>query len=477
MTNLQSRPAWRGLSGMVSLLCLVLLLPGLARASEERTVSPALGTRLIELMALDETRDWATAIAGYDGLLDRDRLSPYERATILTLRGRTHYAAGDTARAIADWRTAIALDALAPDDLNALRINTGQLLMATDEIRAGLNLIEAALANGAALNSEIAFRLAQGYGQLGEYSPGIVRARQALALAEPIERRHYSLLLYFVQQLGFGEEELSLMEAMVQAWPDEKAGWASYAALLARADREEDAFGINRIMYLNGMLTESDEIVRLAQYYSHYEYPYRGAVLLERELNAGRVEPVARNLTLLANLWRQAREWDRAMPVLRRVATSTGAGADFERLGEALYQSAQYVEAEAMFDQALRRGNLNRPGDTWTLIGNARVEQGKLVAAIEAFSEALRWDYSRATAQGWIDYIERKIAITETAAALPLMVTIEDCRFSIEEMRRTVPTASDPGYDELGRRLFALPTRCTPYFNVYGELFPEYERA
>lgn len=472
---------------LTAALLLAALLAGPARAvqaagprdagaRQDGAISPAIGRAIGALMEEEADGDWPAAASGYSRLLDAGGASAHERAVLLQLLGRSLWEAGDTQGAIDAWRRAIALNALPEDPLNTLRINTGQLLLAQGEYREGVTLIENALARGAAPSAGLAMRLAQGYGQLGEPEPGLGYARQAFALADPPERPHFSILLYFYQQMEMVPEQTALLARMVARWPGEKAYWTSYAALLAQSGREADAFEINRILYLNGMLGESAELVRLARYYSYYEYPYGGAVMLERELNAGRVAPEAENYRLLADLWRQAREWDRARPVLHRVATLTGAGPDYEKLGEALYQAGDFAEAEAVLEQALSRGGLTRPGDTWTLVGNSRVEQDDLLGAIDAFERALDWAYSRATAQGWLGFIERKIAIRRDGERLAHLTEIERCELTIERLRRGVIVSADQ-VDSLGRRVFDLPAGCEAYFDIYGRLLPEHERA
>jgi len=473
--------------GLAALVLFAALLCGPAhpvQAADNRqvgphhgeTISPRLGGAIVTLMEREADGDWAAAAQGYARLLETGGPGLHERAVLLQLLGRARWEAGDTAGAIAAWRRAIALDALPEDQANTLRINTGQLLLSRSEYREGVTLIEQALSRGSEVNAGLAMRLAQGYGQLGELEAGLGRARQAFALADPPERPHFSILLFFYQQMDMLPEQTALLGRMVARWPGEKAYWTSYAALLAQAGREQDAFEINRILYLNGMLTGSEELVRLARYYSHYEYPYGGAAMLERELNAGRVEPEAENYRLLADLWRQAREWERARPVLRRVATLTGEGPDYERLGEALYQAGDFREAEAMFEQALSRGGLARPGDSWTLVGNSRVEQDDFLGAIEAFERALDWGYSRATAQGWLDFIERKIAIQRDGERFARLTAIERCELDIERLRRGVVVSQDQ-VDSQGRRVFDLPAGCEAYFDIYGRLLPEHERA
>jgi tetratricopeptide (TPR) repeat protein len=448
------------------------------RDGAEQTISPALGEGLLELLEMEESGAWLEVEAGYTRLIEERALTPYERAVLLRQRGRARYELERLDAAISDWRSVIALAVLPDEDANALRINTGQLLMAAEDFRAGINLIEAAIDCGTPLTVDLAVRLAQAHGRLDDHTGGLPYARTAFTMAESgggASRNQFSLLLYFYQQLERTPEQLGLMEQMVTRWPAEKANWTSYASLLAQVGRETDAFEVNRIMYLNGMLNSSQELVRLAQYYSYYDYPYGGAVMLEREINAGRVEAETANMQLLANLWRHAREWERALPVLERVATTSGAGPDYETYGEALFQAGNFREAEAVFVQAINRGGLSRPGDTWTYLGNVRVEMDAFNAAEQAFLRALDWEYSRAGAQGWLQFISSKRRIMRQGAALERTITIESCELAIQRARLQVVVSEDE-YDSEGLRVLDLPEMCEPWFDTYGHRRPESDR-
>ena len=480
------RPAreagWARLALATLILTLTITgLPASQALDDERAagvLSPSIANRMLELIEMEALDAWGDAEAGYTALLETRALSDYERAVLLRQRGRASYELDNMAGAISDWRTVLSLAALPEEDANALRVNTAQLLLVDGQYRSGINLLEAAIARGVALNADLAMRLAQAYAQDDDHEGGLVHAREAFRLAEAeaaTGRRHFSILLHYYQHLDRVPDQLSLMEMMVARWPDEKPHWTSYAALLAQTGREGDAFEVNRIMYVNGMLNSSEELIRLAQYYSWYDYPYGGAVMLEREFNAGRVEGSIRNMQLLANLWRHAREWERSLPVLERVATTSGAGPDYEIYGEALYQAARFREAEAMFIQALNRGGLSRPGDVWTYVGNARMELDDLNGASRAFIEALDWEYSRAGAQGWLDFIASKREILQAAARLEVLTTIETCELAIGRERRQVVTSEDE-YDHTGRRVLDLPDICETWFNVYGDRLRAAER-
>lgn len=474
---------------LVSILPLGAGMAGQALAqdpprSEAQVFRPAIGDRVMRALEAEAEGHHSEAVAAYDALLATDRLTGFEQASVLQLRGRAWYALNDPGLAIADWRRAIALNALPVETANILRINTGQLLLAQEEYRSGVFMIETALTLGAEANADIALRLAQGYAQLQDYGSGLRWAEAAFAQADPRQERHYMLLLFYYQALDLNSDELTLIRDMVDRWPEEKRYWTALASLLARTGEAREAFEVNAVMYVNGLLSESDELIRLAQYYAFYDYPYRGADILQRELNSGRIDQEPANYRLLASLWRQAREWDRAEPVLRRVATTTGRGADYEALGEALYQAGEFSEAEAMFVQALNRGGIRRPGQTWALLGNARHEQDNLEGAIEAFEVALGYDYVRENAQGWINFIESEIAIRSPSGprepgseiAVPDRVMLEECEIWIDRARGQTPTHRDE-FDEAGYRLFTLPERCAPYLDRYGNRLPEWEEA
>ncbi len=468
-----------GVSGVFSVIALLLTVAPVSAhefqtAEENQVLRPRVGDQILRYIEAEQEGLWQDAANGYSALLEEGRLQPFEEATVLQLRGRVYYELEQPLRAVTDWRRAINLNALGEETNNSLRLNSGQLLIGEADYAGGTQLIETALAMGAPLSADIAMRMAQAYGQMEDFASGLPFARQAFDLADNRQQRHYSLLLFYFQNLDMQDEQLALVVDMVELWPEEKRYWSSWAALLARDGQEVEAFNVNVIMYNNGLLTENDELVRLVQYYAYNGYPYRAGDILSRELNSGRVEETPEHLRMLAGFWRQAREWDRALPVLHRVATTTGFGPDYEALGEALYQRGQFAEAEVMFEQALEQGNIRRPGDTMTLIGNSRFEQDHLLDAIDAFERALSWEYSRATAQGWIDFIERRIAIEAQGERFVHTTNIEGCENWLEAERRSVATRQTE-FTEDGRRLFDLPSECGTYFNRLGERLPEWQ--
>ncbi|MEE2527022.1 hypothetical protein V0U79_11645 [Hyphobacterium sp. HN65] len=439
-----------------------------ASNAENRTMSAAIGEPILAAQACLDEENYTCVLNTLTPLLGRE-INSYERFIILRMRGVAYYSQDNIPAAIRDFEGAINTGAGLLDENTALRTNVGQLYIITERYTEGINSLEQALREGADLTAGLSMLLAQAYAQADRYSGGLRYAESQYNMASPRERRNYDMLLLYYQQLERVPDQLRLISDMVERWPGDRNIWTSLVALMARTNNESGAFEANKLMYLNGMLTDERELVRLAQYYSYFEYPYRGAVILEREMNAGRVSRTNENLEILANMWRQAREYERAIPVLQAVAAQ-GDGEDYLRLAEALYNENRLAEAENAFETSINRGGLSRPGDAIALLGNVRYELDNRQGALAAFRQCTGYSYSRRTCTGWISFITNEINAETQRAELRVRVDTEECRNTVREAINLVTiTGSEDDFDEEGRAIINVPERCQNYFDQYGD--------
>lgn len=434
----------------------------------DRTMSAQMGEPILAAQECLNADDFNCVVSTLSPLLNQNP-NNFERFVIYRMRGAAYFSMERIPQAIQDFEAAINTGAATTDETVSLRINIAQLYIVTERYSEGIAAFEQAIRDGATLNAPLAMMLAQAYGQAERYSEGVRYAQIAFDQASPRERRHYDLLLFFLQQLDRVPQQRDLVQEMVERWPGERNYWTSLVALMARTEDEQGAFEANKLMYLNGMLNEEREIVRIAQYYSYFEYPYRGAVILEREMNAGRVSRSRQNLESLANMWRQAREFERAIPVLRQLAEQTNDGDDYLKLAEALYQENELAEAESAFEAALQRGGFNRPGDAWALLGTVRYERNNRQSALQAFARCANMAESRRTCQGWTTFINGELRAERQREELIERVNVEECRNTVRaavELATLVSTGDDLEGDRL---VVDVPERCQPYFNRFGD--------
>jgi len=405
--------------------------------TEGRVLSTSAGEAIIaaqEALAA-EPPDNKTAIAVLTKLLEKPKLTPYERAISLQIRGGAYYAEGNIKGTIKDWEAAIATGAFNQSEIDSLTPNIGQLYIAEGQYVKGATILENWLRNGGKANDRIHLMIAQSWLQADEYRKALPHAEAAFRMANPKKKKHFDILNYIYHELKMPAKQAALLEEEVSIWPDDKKIWRAIASLKQQANKSREAFEVNKIMYLNGMLQKERELLALAQYYSYYEVPYRGASILEREMNAGRVSKSKKNLELLANMWRQAREYDRAIPILTAAANIAADGSLYEKLGEAYYAEEQYDKAEKAFRKAIAKG-IKKPGNAYVLIANSLYERDKPRAAIKEFQKAAEYPYSRKTAKGWIRFIRGEFEVARKQAEFKNKVKLDECKNQLDRKKR-----------------------------------------
>jgi len=397
---------------------------------EGRAMSSKIGEKVLAAQEFlqAEPPQYAEAMTILNEVLSREGLSPFEKAISHQLRGSARYGTNNMRGTIADWQAAIDTGVFTPDEVAGLTLNIGQLWIAENEYRKGAILLENWLKGGGKGNESIHMMIAVAWSQEDEFRKALPHAEAGFRMANPKQKKHFDLLNFLYNTLKMYGKQAALLEQQVSIWPDDKQIWGSIASLKAQANKSKEAFEINKIMYLNGMLTSENELVQLTQYYSFYEVPYRGAKILEREMNAGRVSKSKKNLELLSNMWRQAREYDKAIPVLTQAASVASNGRLYEQLGEAYFAETRYKEAEDAFRKALAKGGLKKPGNVYVLIANSLYERDKPMAAIKEFKNGLNYSYSRKAASGWITFIQGSFEVERKRRAFQKAVKLDECK-------------------------------------------------
>jgi len=219
--------------------------------------------------------------------------------------------------------------------------------------------------------------------------------------------------------------QADIVKQMINRWPEDKTLWDAWASMLANGGREQEAFEGTKMLYLGGALNSEDDLLKVVQYYSFYDMPYQAAEILEREMNANRISRTPAQLKQLSGLFRQAREYKRAIPVLEQAASQSGDAKLYADLGEALYNEGSCQKSETAFNEAINRGY--DAGKSWMLIANCRYDQTNTLerlncemtdtqmaeapitkarlSAINAFNQVPNSSRERKNASKWIQFI------------------------------------------------------------------------
>lgn len=430
------------------------------RRSEEarqKTLDPRVAQDLLEAYELLEEDDYAAALQQLNRLLDRrgDSMKPFDKASVLQIRGTANVNLENMDAALEDFAAALELDALPLDQQNRLRFNMAQLYFINERYRDAIEFFEEWMDGDVDVTDTAYFMLAASYFNLDEYQEAVGPIRRAIELAAEPDKRYYDLLNIVYSNLDNIADRTELLEEMVEIWPNELNYWRQLSALYLEQGERMKSFAALETAYINDLVEDESDMILLAQYYSTFDNPHRGARMIEREMEAGRIERNVENLELLSQLWSQAREHSKAIPVLRQAAELSDEGLLSFKLGQALLANEENEDAEAALETAIEKGlEDSRAAEAWMLLGNARFNQAgpgdreQREDADEAFARAERFGSTRRQASDWRAYINA-INQTESRQAALEQEQSEDLAVAAQERLLTACRAQQLAGSEL----------------------------
>lgn len=363
-----------------------------------------------------EAKQYAQADTGLKALLAQEKLSPYEVAQIWNLTGYSYYLQERYPEAISAYDKVLAQPEL-PEALLLSTLKTkAQLQFTIEDYANALKTIEQLMAAVPEPAADVFMLQGQAYFQMGDYKRALPPIKQAVDMYREqgnTPRENWLLLLrvcYY--ELGDFKNMITTLEELIQYYPKD-----TYLLTLAGAHSElgdtKKQLAIVEVLYEKGFLTTSAHIVNLANLYLLHETPIKAAVLLEKEIKAGRVEDNDRNLRLLSQAWYVARENEKSIPPLQRAAELSNDGELYVRLAQSHINLENWDEAAKALQQGLKLGGLTRRDTANVMLGMAMFNQKKFAAARTAFEAAMDDQRSRRTAQQWLAYVDSEIRRNE----------------------------------------------------------------
>lgn len=422
--------------------------------SEGRQFSSKAGQVVNEALTLINESQHNAALSKLNEALSIDPLNAYERATIYQMQGASYYELNQYGAAITAFENSINSGGLLPNEADSLRVNVAQLLIANGQYAEGAQKLENYLNNGGQQKPQYVEMLTQAWVQSDNYSRALPWAQKWFDQASPKERKHFDLLNFLYNNLGQPGKQADIVKQMINRWPEDKTLWDAWASMLANGGREQEAFEVSKMLYLGGALTQESDLMKVVQYYSFYDMPFQAAQILEQEMNRGRITSSPEKLVQLSDLFRQAREYKRAIPILEKAAAASGKGKLFADLGEALYNEGQCGKAEDAFTNAINRGF--DAGKAWMLIGTCRYESAqaeerpnckgttkesrnqtpravKRDGAMEAFKKVPVSSREGGNAKKWISFIQSEAQAVENRCEFELSTERELCYIKIKQ--------------------------------------------
>lgn len=421
---------------------------------EGRVFSSKSGEKVLEAQNLMSANNFSGALAKLNETLAIEGLNPYEKSIIYQMQGSCYYELNNYNSAISAFESSISSGGFNQKEKDQVRVSIAQLLIGNGQYARGAQMLEDFGRNGGTLSPQHIEYIYQAWVQAENYSKALPWAEKWFNNASPKERKHFDVLNFLYSNLKMPAKQADIVKVMIGRWPDDKSLWENWASLLSSGGRVEEAFEVNKMLYLGGLFKTESELLKVIQYYAYYDMPFQAAELLEREMNASRVSQTPERLVQLSGYFRQAREYKRAIPILERAASQSGKAKLYADLGEALYNDGQCGKAETAFKEAINRGY--DAGKSWMLIATCRYEDAqkedravckdttkdqrqnsvknqKRNRAIDAFNEVPNSSRESRNAKKWITFIRAEAKAVEDRCQFEIDVAKELCFIKIRQ--------------------------------------------
>lgn len=375
------------------------------------------------------------------------KLNCYETNAIRRLSAAVNLESDDYPGAARDLVVALYSGATKPEDMITTLKNIWQIYLSTQDFSNSLKYALDWLRYGAEPSREESWQIAFINHQVAKNVDAAEWAEKVLAIDEEAltpKREVFDFLLFLYGQdlLNDRPRRLELLERMLWLYPEDKTIWSVLSSEYFTADEDRKAFEVQKAMYQAGLLTEEQELLRLVNFYNSYNAPFHAAKVLEKEINAERIDRTFDNFELLANLYQVAREHERAVPAIAIAAREFKSGKMYERLGRSYSEIHKWKETRSAFENALKHGELGDTQLALVLLGQARYELGDLDAAERAFKQSR----SRG-GRDWLNFLKNV-----------RLIAIETERLKLNQI--AIETDSEEKNCRLLRVLGRLPEGC-----------------
>jgi tetratricopeptide (TPR) repeat protein len=355
--------------------------------------------------------------------LDKPSLNDYESAMVNQYLGYVYTGQGKYTESIPYFEKALQLDALPNAGHFGLMYSLAQLYAGEGQHQKTVDLMLQYLEFQCDPPPQAFIALASSYANLKQYDQALPWVQKAIEKAgDKAQESWYQLELAIYFDKGDYPSAARLLRSVLTRWPDKLKYWEMLSGAYQEQNKDLEALAALMVAYRKGLFEEvsptlsaeqrEKKLLNIVRMNLFVEVPFNGGEILEREMEAGRIQRTEKNLELLLSAWTAAREFDKAVATIDRLAPMKPDGEMYLQKAQLLAEKSDWSGTIDAARQAISKGGLKSPGGAYLLIGIAANELQDFQQAIEALKEARKFDEkSRRQASDWIKFVEDRMAV------------------------------------------------------------------
>lgn len=352
-------------------------------------------------------------------LMDRirtDRISAYEGAQLYQTYGFVYSQLERETEAMEAFEKCLELDALPTAVQQGIVYSVAGYYASQDRFEESNNTLLRWFRYEADPRADAYIMMGANFAQQEKMADALPFVARANTLAKEPNESWRNLQLAIHVELSQIPEAIELLKDNIGIWPDKLRFYQVLSGMYMEINDDEGALSALIIPWHRGMLDSEEDILNLTRLSLFLENPARAGAILNEAMERGHVEENSDNLGLLLSAWTSAREMDRAVDAIDRLAELADDGEFYYRKAMLLNESGDWAGVVDSCGRALEKGGLSSPGEVWILQGVALAELQRFDEAIDAFESAKRDgpDNLRRNANAWIGYVQDRTGNTSS---------------------------------------------------------------
>jgi tetratricopeptide (TPR) repeat protein len=332
---------------------------------------------------------------------------PYEKAVVQQTLGYLYSSQENYKKASEFFQAALDSGALPDKVSHNLQYNVAQLLIADEQYKKGLLMLEAWLKKEASPSNSAYVLLASAYYRVQNYQQVVKHIGTVIERDKSAKEGWYQLLLSAHLELKQYKAAIKVLETLITLYPYQKNYWNQLTALYLQQNKEFTALAV-RMLSQRLELGDGKTLISLADMYRYLHIPYKSARLLDEALGKGVIPKDFDNLSRLADSWLAAKEIEKAAAVLQQTAELDDSGESDYKHGRVLVSLEQWQQAVQPLTRSLEKLSGKEIGSASLLLGMAYFYSDDLAAAKKMFTKAVEYENERNQAGQWLRHITKQ---------------------------------------------------------------------
>lgn len=375
-----------------------------AKLSDSPSVSPSTYKQLKAAETHLDKSEYRKALGILKQLLPKVKEKAFENAVVLKSMASVYTMLDKYGKAAEAMEQSLDTKALPEDQEQQALISLAQIYIQLERYRQAAEIMEPWIKTAEKVSAEDYILLAHVFTQLERYRKALPYAKKAVASTRYPKESWYQLMLALNYELKDLPATASVLKNLIRKFP-KKEYWGQLASVYQQMDKNKKAVSIEELAYRSGYFTTPKEILDLVNLFLFVDAPYKGATLLEKDLERGIIPKTSNIFELLASAWTQAQEFKKAAMALKHASRLSNKGELYVRLGRIYIEEENWSGARDAILNGLKQGNVKDPGNAYVLLGLANYELKLHQQAKNAFRKAKKYKAVKTIAQQWLNYI------------------------------------------------------------------------